>query len=110
MSLIVFVTLMSIFIAQMTDASDKISLEKQMLSLNSIKNFFSSIDKSVIDRIRDTVNLSKLINRVRKLLQIKLREELIKRMEPNGDKSVEKLEKLNRILLAPIWLRPSLMR
>jgi hypothetical protein len=101
---------MSIFIAQMTDASDKISLEKQMLSLNSIKNFFSSIDKSVIDRIRDTVNLSKLINRVRKLLQIKLREELIKRMEPNGDKSVEKLEKLNRILLAPIWLRPSLMR
>jgi hypothetical protein len=101
---------MSIFIAQMTDASDKTSLEKQMLSLSSIKNFFSSIDKSVIDKIRDTVNLSKLINRVRKLLQIKLREELIKRMEPNGDKSVEKLEKLNRILLTPIWLRPSLLR
>ncbi len=110
MSFIVFVTLMSIFIAQMTDASDKTSLEKQMLSLSSIKNFFSSIDKSVIDKIRDTVNLSKLINRVRKLLQIKLREELIKRMEPNGDKSVEKLEKLNRILLTPIWLRPSLLR
>jgi hypothetical protein len=110
MSFIVFVTLMSVFIAQITDASDKTALEKQMLSLNSIKNFFSSIDKSVIDRIRDTVNFSKLITRVRKLLQIKLREELVKRVEPNGDKSMEKLEKLNRMLLTPVWLRSSLMR
>ena len=92
-----------------SEASTDLLLEKspierqKMPSMDSIMKFFSSIDQSMIDRIRNTVKIANLIAKLRKLIQFKqqLREGLTKRMEFNGIgfKSLDK--SLKAVFLTP---------
>lgn len=108
MGLLAVSILLCVFLTQFSSWAAEEPSEKQLLSLVSIRKFLSSIDRNVVNRIRDIVKFPNLLKRVQKLLQKKTREGFNERMIESVTQNPNSTS--YHFSLVPTWLRSIIKR